>query len=241
MKPILIIALGIGALGGGAIGAAILGVLHTPSSPTPATATPTATTEYVFTQADDDAILEIAMLRSELESLRDEVLRLSSERESAVNPVATPVAAITANTPNRDVILSVMLQEEERKDEERRLEREQREADSLDRRIGRIAETLSLSSADQATLSQIYKEERAKQTAMWTGMRDGGMDREMIREGMAEVRTWRTEQLNLSFGEDLAGQISEESGGRGWDWSGGRNSSGGGRNNNNGGGRGRGN
>ena len=63
-------------------------------------------------------------------------------------------------------------------------------------------------------------------------MRDGGMDREMIREGMTEVRDWRTEQLNLSFGEDLAGQIAEESGGRGW------GDFGGGRGNNDGGGRG---
>jgi hypothetical protein len=68
---------------------------------------------------------------------------------------------------------------------------------------------------------------------MWTAMRDGGMDREMIREGMTEVRDWRTEQLNLSFGEDLAGQISEESGGRG-----GWGDFGSGRGNNDGGGRG---
>jgi len=231
MKPIAIIAIGIGALAGGAIGAGLLYLVASPAAPTPAAATPETVTEYVAAQTDDSHILEIASLRSELDSLRDEVARLSSARESAVESVATP-AAITASAPSRDVILGVLQQEEDRKEEERRLEREQREQDALTRRIERVAEKLSLSSADQVTLSQIYTEERKKQTEMWTAMRDGGMDREMIREGMTEVRDWRTEQLNLSFGEDLAGQIAEESGGRGWgDFGGGRggNDGGGGR------------
>lgn len=234
MKPIAIIALGIGALAGGAIGAGLLGLFIIPAAPTPAAATPETVTKYVAAQTDDSHILEIASLRSELDLLQDEVARLSSSRESAVETVATPVAAILANAPSRDVILGVLQQEEDRKDEERRLEREQREQDALTRRIERVAEKLSLSSSDQTTLSQIYTEERKKQTEMWTTMRDGGMDRDMIRESMTEVRDWRTEQLNLSFGEDLASQIAEESGGRGWgDWGGG-----GGRGNNGGGGRG---
>jgi hypothetical protein len=162
-------------------------------------------------------------------SLAAEVARLSSERTSAVETTATPAAALVTNAPSRDVILGVMQAEEDRKDEERRLEREQREKDSLDRRVQRIAEKLSLSSADQTTLAQIYTEERAKQSLMWTEMRDGSMDRETIREAMTEVRDWRAEQLTLSFGEDLAGQISEEGGGRGFDWGGGRGNSGGGR------------
>ena len=230
MKPILIITFGVVALAGGAAGALVLGLFVTHQAPAPATPAPTKT-EYVATQTDDGTILEIAQLRSAVDSLRDEVSRLSTSRESAVEPVATPAAAITASAPSRDVILGVMQQEEDRKDEERRLEREKREQDALTRRIERIAEKLSLSSADQTTLSQIYTEERQKQTEMWTAMRDGGMDREMIRESMTEVRDWRTEQLNLSFGEDLAGQIAEESGGRGWgDWTGGgRGNDGGGR------------
>ncbi len=231
MKPIVIIALGIGALAGGALGALALSIFFTAPAPAPVAAAPSMTTEYVATQTDDGAILEIANLRDELDSLRDEVASLRSNRESAVEPVATPAAAVKANAPSRDVILGVMQQEEDRKDEERRLEREKREQDALTRRIERIAEKLSLSSADQTTLSQIYTEERQKQTEMWTAMRDGGMDREMIRESMTEVRDWRTEQLNLSFGKDLAGQIAEESGGRGWgDWTGGgRGNDGGGR------------
>ncbi len=237
MKPIAIIAIGIGALAGGAIGAGLLGLVVSPAAPTPAAATPETVTEYVAAQTDDSHILEIASLRSELDTLRDEVARLSSSRESAVEAVATPVAAVSANAPSRDVILGVLQQEEDRKDEERRLEREQREQDALTRRIERVAEKLSLSSADQTTLSQIYTEERKKQTEMWTAMRDGGMDREMIRENMTEVRDWRTEQLNLSFGEDLASKIADESGGgHGFgDWGGGR-----GGNNDGGGGRGRG-
>jgi len=190
--------------------------------------------EYVAAESDDSHILEVATLRSEVDTLRTEVARLSSARENAVEADATPASATTENVPSRNMILGVMQQEEDRKEDERRLEREQREQDALTRRIERVAEKLSLSSADQATLSQIYTEERKKQTEMWTTMRDGGMDRDMIRESMTEVRDWRTEQLNLSFGEDLASQIAEESGGRGWgDWGGG-----GGRGNNGGGGRG---
>ena len=232
MKPIAIIAIGIGSLVGGTIGGGLFGDLLASASPMPAEVTPETVTEYVAAESDDSHILEIATLRSEVDTLRAEVARLGSARESAVETVATPASATKENVPSRDVILGVLQQEEDRKEEERRLEREQREQDALTRRIERIAEKLSLSSADQATLSQIYTEERQKQTEMWTAMRDGGMDRDMIREGMTEVRDWRTEQLNLSFGEDLAGQISEESGGRGWgDWGGGRgnNDGGGGR------------
>ena len=74
---------------------------------------------------------------------------------------------------------------------------------------------------------------------MWTMMREGSMDRESIRESMGEVRDWRTEQLTLSFGEDLASQISEESGGRGFgDWGGGGRGGNNGRGGGRGGGRG---
>ena len=234
MKPIAIIAVGIGALVGGAIGASLLGLVASPAAPTPAAASPETITEYVAAETDGSHILEIASLRTELDSLRDEVARLSSARESAVESVATPVAAVTATAPSENMILDVLQRKEEREEEERRVEREQREQDALDRRVERIAEKLSLSAADQTTLAQIYTEERAKQTEMWTMMREGTMDRETIRESMTEVRDWRTEQLTLSFGEDLAGQISEEGGGRGGfgDWGGG------GRGGNNGGGRG---
>jgi len=241
MKPIAIIAVGIGALVGGALGADLRDAIFSQESQTPAAATPAPVTEYVQAEADDSHILELASLRAEVDSLRDELARLSTVRESAVEEVAAP-AAITTSAPNRDMILSVMQQEEDRKEEERRLEREEREKEALDRRVQRVAEKLSLSSADAATLTQIYQEEREKQTVMWEEMRNGGMDRDMIREGMAEVRDWRTEQLNLSFGEELAGQISEESSGRGWgDWGGGRGGDGGGRGGRGGGGGGRGN
>lgn len=239
MKPILVIALGIATLAGGAIGAVVLGLFIAVPAAAPSSATPTLeATEVAYTPVDDSAILELALLHEQVNSLAAEVARLSSERTSAVETTATPAAALVTNAPSRDVILGVMQAEEDRKDEERRLEREQREKDSLDRRVQRIAEKLSLSSADQTTLAQIYTEERAKQSLMWTEMRDGSMDRETIREAMTEVRDWRAEQLTLSFGEDLAGQISEESGGRGFDWGGGRGNTSGGRNS---GGRGRGN
>lgn len=228
MKPIAIIAVGIGALVGGAIGASLLSMLTLSEGPTPVAATPAPVTQVVQAEADDSHILELASLREEVDSLRTELARLSNSRESAVKEEVAP-AAVTTAAPSRDMILSVMQQEEDRKDEERRLEREEREKEALDRRVQRIAEKLSLSSADSTTLTQIYQEEREKQTLMWTEMREGGMDREMIREGMGEIRDWRTEQLTLSFGEDLANQIAEEGGGRGWgDWGGGRGGNNGG-------------
>ena len=234
MKPILIISIGIGAFVCGTLGGTVQSLFITPNAPALTAASPTTTTtEFVATPTDDGTGLELAILRDELDSLRDEVAFLRSERANAAETTATPVAAIQTNAPTRDVILGVLQDEDERRTEERRLEREKREQDSLDRRIKRIAEKLSLSTTDQTALAQIYQEERAKQTLMWTQMRDGGMDRELMREAMTEVRDWRTEQLNLSFGEDLASQIAEESGGRGWgDWGGGRG------NNNDSGGRG---
>jgi hypothetical protein len=233
MKPIVIISIGIGAFVCGTLGGTVQSLFIAPNAPAPTAVLPTtATTEFVATATDDGTGLELAILRNELDLLRDQVASLRSERTNAAETTATPVAAIQTNAPTRDVILGVLQDEDERRTEERRLEREKREQDSLDRRIKRIAEKLSLSSTDQTALTQIYKEERAKQTLMWTQMRDGGMDRELMREAMTEVRDWRTEQLTLSFGEDLAGQIADEGGGRGWDWGGGRG------NNNDSGGRG---
>jgi len=235
MKPILVITIGLASVVGGALGAFFLGALTLSPAPTTAAAEPESDlATFVVTPSDNGVPVEIASLRAEVDELRSELASLRADRESAVIEEPVAVAAVTANAPSENMILDVLQRKEEREEEERRVEREQREQDSLDRRIERIAEKLSLSAADQTTLAQIYTEERAKQTEMWTMMREGSMDRETIRESMTEVRDWRTEQLTLSFGEDLATQIGEESGGGRGGWG----DFGGGRGGNNGGGRG---
>ena len=222
MKPILVITIGLASVAGGAIGSLVLGTLFMAPAPEGITAGPEKEVEFVVTPTDNGVPIELASLRSEVDELRIELASLRADRESAVEEEPIAVAAITANAPSEGMILDVLQRKEDREEEERRTEREQREQDSLDRRIERIAEKLSLSASDQTTLAQIYTEERAKQTEMWTMMREGSMDRETIRSSMTEVRDWRTEQLTLSFGEDLATQIGEEGGGRGgFDWGGG--------------------
>jgi hypothetical protein len=233
MKPIHIIANGLLSVAGGVLGFFLADAFLTTPAPQSVATGPDSEVEFVVTPTDTGAPVEIASLRSEVDELRTELASLRADRESAVVEEPIAVAAVTANAPSENMILDVLQRKEDREEEERRVEREQREQDSLDRRIERIAEKLSLSAADQTTLAQIYTEERAKQTEMWTMMREGSMDRETIRESMTEVRDWRTEQLTLSFGEDLATQIGEEGGGRGgFDWGGG------GRGGGNGGGRG---
>jgi hypothetical protein len=235
MKPILVITIGLVSVVGGALGAFILGIFALSPAPTAAAAEPESDlATFVVTPSDDGVPVEIASLRAEVDELRTELASLRADRENAVIEEPVAVAAVTASAPSENMILDVLQRKEEREEEERRVEREQREQDALDRRVERIAEKLSLSAADQTTLAQIYTEERAKQTEMWTMMREGSMDRETIRSSMTEVRDWRTEQLTLSFGEDLATQIGEEGGGGrgGFDWGGG------GRGGGNGGGRG---
>jgi hypothetical protein len=233
MKPILVITLGLASVAGGALGAFVLGIFFMSPTSEGVVAEPESELAFVVTPTDNGVPIELASLRSEVDELRTELASLRADRESAVIEEPLAVAALTTNAPSENMILDVLQRKEEREDEERRVEREQREQDSLDRRIERIAEKLSLSAADQTTLAQIYTEERAKQTEMWTMMREGSMDRETIRSSMTEVRDWRTEQLTLSFGEDLATQIGEEGGGRGgFDWGGGGrggNTGGGGR------------
>ncbi len=238
MKPIFVITLGLVSVAGGALGAFALGIFY--MAPTPDTVTATPSNEVVVvTPTDNSAPIELASLRSEIDELRTEIASLRADRESAIIEEPVAVAAVTASAPSESMILDVLQRKEEREEEERRAEREQRELDSMNRRVERIAEKLSLSATDQDTLVRIYTEERAKQTEMWTMMREGSMDRESIRESMGEVRDWRTEQLNLSFGEDLASQISEESGGRGFgDWGGGGRGGNNGRGGGRGGGRG---
>ena len=229
MKPILVITIGLASVAGGAIGSLALGILFMTPAPQSVAAEPESEADFVVTPTDNGVPIELASLRSEIDELRNELASLRVDRESAVIEEPIALASVSTSAPTENMILDVLQRKEEQEEEERRVDREQREQDSLDRRIERIAEKLSLSVADQTTLAQIYTEERAKQTEMWTMMRDGSMDRETIRSSMTEVRDWRTEQLTLSFGEDLATQIGEEGGGRGgFDWGGGRGGSTGG-------------
>jgi hypothetical protein len=229
MKPILVITIGLASVAGGAIGSLVLGITYMTPAPQSVAAGPVSEVEFVVTPTDNGVPIELASLRTEIDELRNELASLRVDRESAVLEEPIALASVSTSAPTENMILDVLQRKEEQEEEERRVDREQREQDSLDRRIERIAEKLSLSVADQTTLAQIYTEERAKQTEMWTMMREGSMDRETIRESMTEVRDWRSEQLTLSFGEDLATQISDEGGGRGgFDWGGGRGGSTGG-------------
>ena len=193
MKPILVITLGLVSVAGGALGAFALGIFY--MAPTPDTVTAAPSNEVVVvTPTDNSAPIEIASLRSEIDELRNEIASLRADRESAIIEEPVAVAAVTASAPSESMILDVLQRKEEREEEERRAEREQRELDSMNRRVERIAEKLSLSATDQDTLVRIYTEERAKQTEMWTMMREGNMDRESSGAG----------QVALSSNQDMS-------------------------------------
>ncbi|MCZ6596833.1 MAG: hypothetical protein O7B99_04270, partial [Planctomycetota bacterium] len=113
----------------------------------------------------------------------------------------------------RAMILSVLAEEEARREEEREARRAERELDQLTRRAERIATELGLSQKDQGQLLEVLIMENEQRDAFFQDMRDAGgfgnETRNVMREELAAIREWKNGELSQRLGAQAAQQIAE--------------------------------
>ena len=172
---------------------------------------------------------EIAMLSGRMAKLQDEVGRLRDD--AARTPVqathlggAGTAAKVEVPPIQRQAVLQILEEERQRQEDEREAQRKERELRAIENRAGRVAKELGMSPADERRLVELMLIETEKRDALITQVREGGFDRDTMRQSMQELQRWRQDELGKSFGPSLAEQIGE----MGADWGGGGRRRGGG-------------
>ncbi len=110
----------------------------------------------------------------------------------------------------RAFVLDVVEQERQVREEERAEERRRWDEERLARQASSAAERLGLSAQDEENLLAILLEERERRTAFYDTMREGGFDptaRDLAREEFARIEAWKSEELGVKFGSELASKI----------------------------------
>jgi len=151
---------------------------------------------------------EVRDLRYQMRGLEAGIARESvpdDEAEAAPREVVTPAIA------ERERILGVLEQENERKRHERDLARATKVEGEIQRRSGRIADELGLASGSDLKIATVFLEEREKIETLRDTYRSAERDessRRMLRDGMAEIRDWRVAQFTTLFGQEGAESIA---------------------------------
>jgi hypothetical protein len=222
MKPLIL--LGAFLVGAGAAGAGVAFLLAS----TPATAEAPAS-PAIAREADPSRGTEVADLRERVEQLATVVgqlkvevgsLRAASAREPlSVETEETPESLAAVNPVQLEQQVRAVLEaEERRKEEEAELQRIERENQMALRQAERIAERLSLAPADQTRLANHLIAANDKRREVMDQMREDGFDRNAMRSTFQELRDWNSTELVRIFGQDVGGQIAEQTsdwGGRG--------------------------
>jgi hypothetical protein len=149
----------------------------------------------------------------------DDDVKFSAARSAVVEPVAASAVAVAPEFV-RDVANQVI--EENKAKEKAALETAQAERDKERalRRAEQVAKELGLSPSDQEQLALVYDGESTKRRELFAqlGFGDGGPrdflsfgpeQKDQMRDGMNEIRTWRSSEMVTRFGSSLADQIAE--------------------------------
>jgi hypothetical protein len=165
---------------------------------------------------------EIAMLSGRLAKVQDELGRLRDAADrTPVQPAQLEGAGVAAKVEvppiQRQAVLQILEEERQREEDEREAQRQERELRAIENRAGRVAKELGMSPADERRLVELMVIETQKRDELISQVRDGGFDRDTMRQSMQELQRWRTDELAKSFGPSLAQQIGE----LGADWGGG--------------------
>ncbi|HVS12189.1 MAG TPA: hypothetical protein VMS76_20170 [Planctomycetota bacterium] len=225
MKPllfacVLLLALAIGA-GAALVGSSVLrgpderpGALAAPARAEPA--------EAPIGPELEGLRAEIAMLSGRLAKVQDELGRLRDAAErTPVQPASLEGSGAAAKVEvppiQRQAVLQILEEERQREEDEREAQRKERELRAIENRAGRVARELGMSPADERRLVELMVIETQRRDELIAQVRDGGFDRETMRQSMQELQRWRSDELAKSFGPSLAQQIGEQ----GADWGGG--------------------
>jgi len=148
----------------------------------------------------------IDLLEGELAALRDErsrtaVASVSDKAAELVTPEA--VAAI-----QRDAIVQVLEDQRKAEADKREAERKERQRKAADEAAARTAKELGLGAGDERRLADFYVAAATKREEMFSPMRDGaGFDRDAMRKGFEEFRTWSETEVKSAFGDGVGTQI----------------------------------
>jgi hypothetical protein len=164
--------------------------------------------------SDSDAAT-FAELNRRIELLETEVSALRSDR-SREAVVARVDAAGTAPTPDevaqiqREAIVQVLEDQKKAEADKREAERKERQRKAADEQAARAAKELGLGAGDEKRLSDFIVASGDKRDEMFRPMREGGnFDRDAMRQGFEDYRTWAENELNGAFGASLGARILE--------------------------------
>lgn len=224
MKPVVLILAVLAActLGAGTVLLLwILPVGSTSSGPQPMrVAAPAGSSPTADPHGDRFVTLEaeVAMLGQQVVALQDELdrLRLEGTRrpvtaeqvaaaERSLGQAAGADASFTS--AEREAVVEILAAVRAEEEEQRILERREREEERVNERAAEIAKELGLSLADQDTLGVHLLNAVEKRNEIMSQAREEGFDPRSMRESWEGLRDWNNEQLQTLFGPDLGDQI----------------------------------
>lgn len=156
---------------------------------------------------------ELSTLQRRVDLLEGELSALRSERAREAVAVA-PERAAQLPTPDaladlqRDAIVKVLEDQRKAEADKREAERKDRQRKLADEQAARAAKELGLGAGDERRLSDFLVVAGDKRDEMFRPMRDGAnFDRDAMRQGFEDYRTWAESELKGAFGDNLGGRI----------------------------------
>ena len=171
-------------------------------------------------EAELATLADLRRLERQVASMRDELARLSAElgslrasagREAvaARDSLEPESASLAISAEQRAAVLQILEEDRDAREQERARQRKQREERVLAARAQRIAAELGLGPADETRLAGIFALESEKRNQIFERVSAEGWNRELVRDGMTELRSWREAEYQRAFGADVAERILE--------------------------------
>lgn len=181
-----------------------------PLEPRAAVSTPLADAE--LSTRVDELVHEVALLRDELQRMREGTSRAPIEGAAPMHGDAAVRASDDFAEAHREGILQLIEEDRQAREQKREADRAQREEEVLLARAERVARELAMNASQQRSLADVYTLERQKIAELRQTVSEGDFT-EMpfqIREQIAGLRQWRTDELTTRFGSELAQKINEQ-------------------------------
>lgn len=159
--------------------------------------------------------VELSALQRRVDLLEGELSALRSDRTREAVALA-PERATELPTPDavaeiqRDAIVKVLEDQRKAEAEKREAERKERQRKLADEQAARAAKELGLGAGDERRLSDFLVAAGDKRDELFRPMRDGAnFDRDSMRQGFEDYRTWAEGEIKGAFGDSLGGRILE--------------------------------
>jgi hypothetical protein len=180
---------------------------------------PSRSAASISPEADPDGASKaaIAELSLELAALRTRVAELEqpSSREAVLSqeepaPSSSETTGPIPSADERAKILTVMQQLEDERRHEKELARAEKQQAEFLRRATRLSEQLALPAGSEQRIASILAGEDERVGAVreqFQGLGKSQENRQAFKEALQATRTWRDEELSLSFGPQVVEQL----------------------------------